>query len=416
MFGSATLELAIGIAFIILLVSLMVTAVTELLASWLRWRAANLWKSLGGMLGVSAQEQLYAHPLVKTLVTPTTAPPVGFAWLFRLPGLRRLWPTGKGPSYIPARTFALALLDLVEQPYQAVERLIAAIEAAAADPTRTRQVAAAVASLASFPSLAASVSRWGPLVDELGDQALTSERLRTILFRLRTEATALAEHSALFDSQVQSALRPLMNAAGGDAERARAEVETWFNDTMDRASGWYKRKVQAVQVIVGLVLVIAMDVDVILLARVLWTAPTLRTALVTQAEARTKDLENSSTPPTQPEARFEQLRGEVLSLDLPVRGSCTTSRSDQTTPTPWWCDDIAKSTKTYSLGPLGPIAIPVAPLRWLGWLIAGVAASLGAPFWFDLLNKFMSIRGTGPPPAQASSQPKPSDAMSQRTA
>ena len=44
------------------------------------------------------------------LLAPTTGPPVGLAWVFRLPGLRRLWPIAKGPSYIPARTFAIALL------------------------------------------------------------------------------------------------------------------------------------------------------------------------------------------------------------------------------------------------------------------------------------------------------------------
>src|SRR5689334_3773289 len=128
MFGSSTVELAIGIAFVILLLSLIVTAATELFASFVRWRAANMWKTLRGRLGAPVQEQLYAHPLVKTLTPPTTGPPVGLAWLFRLPGVRRLWPTDKGPSYIPSRTFALALLDLIEQPYQAIERVTAAID------------------------------------------------------------------------------------------------------------------------------------------------------------------------------------------------------------------------------------------------------------------------------------------------
>ena len=46
------------------------------------------------------------------------------------------------------------------------------------------------------------------------------------------------------------------------------------------------------------------------------------------------------------------------------------------------------------------------PVTWIeriiGWLITGLAVSLGAPFWFDLLNKFMNIRGTGEKPAKAS--------------
>ncbi len=36
-------------------------------------------------------------------------------------------------------------------------------------------------------------------------------------------------------------------------------------------------------------------------------------------------------------------------------------------------------------------------LKIFGWLITAVAISLGAPFWFDLLNKFMVVRSTVKP-------------------
>ena len=39
------------------------------------------------------------------------------------------------------------------------------------------------------------------------------------------------------------------------------------------------------------------------------------------------------------------------------------------------------------------------PQRLLGWLITALAVSLGAPFWFDMLGKFMTVR--------ASFKPKP---------
>jgi hypothetical protein len=32
-----------------------------------------------------------------------------------------------------------------------------------------------------------------------------------------------------------------------------------------------------------------------------------------------------------------------------------------------------------------------------GWLLTAVAISLGAPFWFDLLSKFMIVRSTVKP-------------------
>ena len=37
----------------------------------------------------------------------------------------------------------------------------------------------------------------------------------------------------------------------------------------------------------------------------------------------------------------------------------------------------------------------------IGWLITGLAASLGAPFWFDTLKDLLGLRNTGPKPARA---------------
>src|SRR5262249_40598116 len=37
------------------------------------------------------------------------------------------------------------------------------------------------------------------------------------------------------------------------------------------------------------------------------------------------------------------------------------------------------------------------PGRKFGWVLTAVAVSLGAPFWFDVLNKFMVIRSTVKP-------------------
>ena len=34
------------------------------------------------------------------------------------------------------------------------------------------------------------------------------------------------------------------------------------------------------------------------------------------------------------------------------------------------------------------------PIKLLGWIITILAASLGAPFWFDMLNKIMVVRNT----------------------
>ena len=40
---------------------------------------------------------------------------------------------------------------------------------------------------------------------------------------------------------------------------------------------------------------------------------------------------------------------------------------------------------------------PLLATHWLGWLLTAFAVSFGAPFWFDLLNRFMVVRSTVKP-------------------
>jgi hypothetical protein len=43
---------------------------------------------------------------------------------------------------------------------------------------------------------------------------------------------------------VERVLRLLRDEAGTDTDRFKANIETWFNDSMERVSGWYKRRTQ----------------------------------------------------------------------------------------------------------------------------------------------------------------------------
>jgi len=87
LFGSTLLEVAIGVVFVYLLLSLLCSALAELLESFIRFRARDLRKGIGKLLGNKAfAANLFNHPLVK--------------------------PLGETPSYIPARMFSLALWNL----------------------------------------------------------------------------------------------------------------------------------------------------------------------------------------------------------------------------------------------------------------------------------------------------------------
>jgi hypothetical protein len=62
---------------------------------------------------------------------------------------------------------------------------------------------------------------------------------------------------------------------------------------------------------------------------------------------------------------------------------------------------------------IGNLALPIGwvkgsfgPTTILGWVITALAASLGAPFWFDLLNRFVNVRASGKAPEEEPKSPK----------
>jgi hypothetical protein len=209
MFGSTILEVAIGMVFIYLLLSLIVTAASELIASFLQWRAGTLRQGVRHLLDPSLEQQLYDHPLIKKLSKGK-----------------------RGPSYIPAGTFALALVDVI------------------ADLDKGRPQ----------PAL-----DFGGLIGNVPDPDL-----RRVLALLAAEA-------------------------GQDGQRLKENIENWFNNSMDRVAGWYKRKMQMVNAILALGLTVAVNADSILIARGLSNDSALRAAFVAQAQ----EMGKATQPPSE---------------------------------------------------------------------------------------------------------------------
>ena len=100
-----------------LLASLIVSTVTELLAGWLGWRAAQLLDGIRNLINSPGAKDwakdLYEHPLIK-----------GMSPLRTKVSLFKLVPPAPGPSYIPARTFSAALIGLIQNSQPAIHRLL----------------------------------------------------------------------------------------------------------------------------------------------------------------------------------------------------------------------------------------------------------------------------------------------------
>ena len=96
----------------------------------------------------------------------------------------------------------------------------------------------------------------------------------------------------------------------------RLNAETWFNESMDRLSGWYKRKAQFLAFLIGLILAAALNVDSIGLVDHLWKEPAVREALAANATEFTKENSNLPTIPVED----DQIIGAVEYFNLQFEG------------------------------------------------------------------------------------------------
>jgi hypothetical protein len=181
------------------------------------------------------------------------------------------------------------------------------------------------------------------------------------------------------DGSVKKALLAVLQNAHDDVGVAQARIEAWFNDAMDRVSGWYTRRSHLMAFVIAAVLCISLNADTLAIANKLWISPTLRQQIVNRAQAgqaEFKDLITARyTDPTNP-------KPSKPAVQAPAHpGMALAGRLNE------------------QLGGLvgWTSGEPVWP-HFPGWIISIIAVTLGAPFWFDVLNRFMSIRTAGKSP------------------
>ncbi len=224
MFGSNIIDVAIALVFIYFLLSVIASHVNELIASILSWRARYLEAGIQKMLNEPGLAmKVMNHPIIQSLAQ------------------------GQKPSYIPAATFAMALLDTL-------------------GPAALRN----------------------PTVQSAGLDAV------------RAQVVALPADSS------RDALLVMIDSAKDDPDKLRALIEGWFNAAMDRVGSVYKRHMQLVTLLVALLITLLFGADTIALADALYKEPALRAAIggtvqagVTQpasAQAVTQTLSQFNLP------------------------------------------------------------------------------------------------------------------------
>lgn len=337
---SVILDVAIGVALIYLLFSMLVSAVAEILASLLNWR---------GRMLENAVVQLLDGPL------PGAPPPVSAgtgadAWDALLGWCREFFRTGRRTDLAPSSL---------------------------ADAVLGHGLLSALFHGDRLPSYLPPERFADALIDVLRRRAGEGQP---------TFAGLQGAIGSLPAGETAQALGTLLTASGGDITSLRSQITTWYGDVMDRVSGWYARRTRYVLLALGLATAIGFNVDSFHLVRAIAHDAPLRESLVRAAA-------NTPAPaPTEEgvKAAEEQLSAtltRIRELQLPIGwpDACNLKRATSK-------DRVCDRSADANLWLLLPAIV--------GWIITALALSQGAPFWFDLMQKFLSIRGTGGKPEE----------------
>ncbi len=294
------IEVAIGVMFVWIMLAAITSQVQDWISQWLQWRPKLLEESIRNIL---ADDELAGKFYDHPLIKS----------LHSKNGTRK-------PSQIPNRQFASVVFDMIinaNTEESVGHDMQAALEKFRTNVTAIRRNAG----------------------DDLNNLA---QSLDTILVDVSAKAEKAEESLA----------------------EARNRVESWFNDSMDRLSGAYKRKAQAASLLIGVVLAAALNADSLAIANKLWSDPLVREALVAQADQFQLPQEQQSQDPQAAAAAYI---GKLQGLSVPLG---------------WTPDNMPGDANGWFL-------------KIGGLIVSGIAAAQGAPFWFDMMRKLLSIRSGG---------------------
>lgn len=379
-----SIDVAAGLVFVYLLMSLLTTVVREAIEGFMKRRSRNLEKGLIELLcdhppqnvsnkgavvkadasGYELLKNFYDHPLTMSL----------YRGRYTIPPKRGFFQGKNLPSYIPSSHFAFVVLDL--------------------------------------------------LADSGGQNAEGSLDPNAILTASRNLP------NARLSKMVQFAI----NNSAGDIDKARMFLENWYNATMDRVSGWYRLETQTLIFWLALVTCVILNVNTVVIAQSLYLSPSLRKAVEASSETYYKEKASAHSDASQ--LMPDSGKNPLSALDLPLGwndttidtmnhlfrfcdspgdatytpGNCRTTEIPVTPMPDWskgslthnlsqsWRNISERTVNLYRGTPsLGDNALfNVLPLISLiaGWLMTAFAVTLGAPFWFDILARLMTVRST----------------------
>ncbi len=285
------LSVAVGIVFMMLLLSLLASTIMEFISAFLGLRGKNLEKALKNMLAPGGDESIFNAFKDNALYQ-------------QLAG--KFFGKNTPPSYLNAETFRSIYLNV----------------------------------LGGIESLEKNI------------QHIPNGKLKDLMYQLLEDADF-------------------------NLKKLPGKIENWYDEVMERSSGWYKRNVSRILIAVGLILAVIFNADTIAVYSKLSKDPASRLEVVAAAQ----EYINNNQDVTQSAEQAKSI--EALQKDIETL--LTEEISKQYNPLGIGWNDFDSSKMDFWAW----------VLKVIGWAITGLSITLGAPFWFNLLNLLFNIRGTG---------------------
>jgi len=370
MFGLEFIEVAIGLSLVYVILATICSAIRERAEAVMRTRSIDLERGIREFLGDpngTVTQTLYDHPLINGLFRGSYNPANIVAKSRFMPRMNTL------PSYIPSAHFATALIEAVVGHGEA--------GSAAAAP-------------------------------------ITAERLR-------------AAAQAFPNDQVKGMVLTAIDAAKGDIDQTRKVLEDCFNAAMDRVSGWYKQRSQMFILLLSACVVVAVNANTLTIVERLSLDGSLRKALVDRAAQMPPPRTGNSAVvvPNADAASAVDQREATEAKPGEAGGKTSTTPAARKNPNAGAGDSVAPYSDTDALNDLGGFGVPLGwkdgwpgpranprektqpheAAKWDWWwywilqpvfglLLTVFAVSLGAPVWFDVMNRLVSLRAALKPP------------------
>ena len=339
MFDSVALNVVIGLVFIYLLYSLLATVISELIATALGLRARNLREAVDRMLNDEKEGGflLRLWDSLKLMKTPKNKVVNSF---YDHPEIKYLGSSGvfKLPSFFKADTFSKTVMSLF-----------------------------------------------------FGDNPQDKKHIEAKINQIIELAKSANKSDRILDPETAAYLRSLWLEAKGDVDLFRLEIENWFNRTMEHTSEWYKSKIRAVLLVLGFCLAWFFNADTFVIVKKLSTDRVAREQLVSMANSYIQSNPLAvDTGLVNHDPSFEAIKARMDSL-LIIKQDLQNDIADAGNILGTGCWPLGPD---YTFGQKLAYMFSLLLYHFFGFLVTAIAISLGAPFWFDLLNKMMALRTT----------------------